>query len=82
MTSLHDHRAMSQLINYLPTLPNIRKFAPEWLKIIKEEVAKLIKVKVIIESHYPDWLANVVVAPKKGGSGKYVLTSPTLTKHA
>ena len=27
---------------------------------------KLIKANVIRESHYPDWLANIVVAPKKG----------------
>ncbi|GFS37719.1 hypothetical protein Acr_00g0053630 [Actinidia rufa] len=44
-----------------------RKFSSERLKVIKEEVAKLIKADVIIESHYLDWLADVVVAPKKGG---------------
>ena len=43
-----------------------RKFIPEWLKVIEEKVSKLIKVDVIKESHYPYWLPNVVVAPKKG----------------
>ena len=43
-------------------------------------MTELIKANVIRESHYPNWLANVVVGPKKGESGEYVLTSPTLTK--
>ena len=57
-----------------------RKFAPECLKVIEEEVVKLIKVSVIKEAYYPDWLANVVVAPKRG-SGEYALTLPILTRH-
>ncbi|GFZ05308.1 hypothetical protein Acr_17g0008800 [Actinidia rufa] len=36
------------------------------MKVIEEEVAKLIKANVIRESHYSDWLANFVVASKKG----------------
>ena len=43
-----------------------RKFAPEQLKVIKEEVAKLIKANINRESHYSDWLEDVVVAPKRG----------------
>ena len=43
-------------------------------------MAKLIKANVIRESHYPDWLANIVVAPNKGDSGEYVLTLPTSTR--
>ena len=35
--------------------------------IIEKKVAKLIKADVIRESHYLDWLANVIVTPKKGG---------------
>ena len=42
-----------------------RKFAPKHLKVIEEEVAKLIKANVTKKSHYPYWLANVVVAPPK-----------------
>ena len=59
-----------------------RKFALECLKVIEKEVDKFIKANVIRESHYPDCLANVVVAFKKGGSGEYVLTLPTLTRLA
>ena len=54
-----------------------RKFALERLKVIEDEVAKLVKAKVIRESHYPDWLTNVVVTLKKGESREYALTLPT-----
>ncbi|GFZ01032.1 hypothetical protein Acr_14g0006670 [Actinidia rufa] len=52
---------------YSPVRQKRRKFAPERLKVIEDEVNKLIKANVVREAHYPDWLANVVVAPKKGG---------------
>ena len=51
------------------------------MKAIEEEMAKLIKANVIRESHYPDWLANVVVVPKKVKSGEYVLISLTSKRH-
>ena len=38
--------------NYPSILQKRRKFAPKHLKVIKEEVAKLIKANVIRESHY------------------------------
>ena len=59
-----------------------RKFAPECLKVIEEEVAKLIKASVIKEAHYPEWLANVVVAPKKGESGEYASILPISIRRA
>ena len=53
-----------------PDYPLVRqkrkKFTPARLKVIEEEVAKLIKANVIRKSHYPNWLANVVIAPKEG----------------
>ena len=59
-----------------------RKFTLEGLKVIEEEVVKLIKVKVnvIRESHYPDWLANVVVALKKGEKWRVCVDLPDLNK--
>ena len=51
--------------NHSPVWQKRKKFSLELLKVIEEEVAKLIKANVIRISHYPDWLANVVVAPKK-----------------
>ena len=51
-----------------------RKFALEHLKVIEEEMAKLVKANIIRESHYLYWLANVVIVSKKGRSREYVLT--------
>ena len=65
-----------------PVRQKRRKFAPERLRVIDEEVTKLVKAKVIKEAHYPEWLANVVVAPKKGGSGEYALISLISTRRA
>ncbi|GFS37771.1 hypothetical protein Acr_00g0053840 [Actinidia rufa] len=48
-----------------PVRQKRRKFAPERLKVIEDEISKLIKAKVVREAHYPDWLANVVIAPQK-----------------
>ena len=53
-----------------------RKFALECLKVIKEEMAKLIKANVVKESHYLDWLANVVITPKKGE----IIPPPSMNK--
>ena len=57
-----------------------RKFAPERLNVIEEEVAKLIKVNVIKEAHYPEWLANVVVALKKGKKWRVCVDFTDLNK--
>ena len=74
-----DHQVAIYKLFTNPDHPSFRqkrrKFAPKRLKVIEEEVAKLIKIDVIKKSHYPDWLANDVVAPKK--SGKFVLISST-----
>ncbi|GFY85492.1 hypothetical protein Acr_04g0002300 [Actinidia rufa] len=54
---------------YSPVCQKRRKFAPERLKVIEDEVNKLIRANVVREAHYSDWLANVVVAPQKEESG-------------
>ena len=48
-------------------------------KIIQTEVDKLLAIEFIKEVNYPDWLANVVVIPKKKKkeSGEFTLTTPT-----
>ncbi|GFZ06713.1 hypothetical protein Acr_18g0008830 [Actinidia rufa] len=60
--------------------PKKRKFTPERWKVIKEEEAKLIKANVIRESHYPDWLANVIVGPKKGRKWRACIDFTDLNK--
>ncbi|GFS40353.1 hypothetical protein Acr_00g0068050 [Actinidia rufa] len=65
---------------YSPVRQKRRKFAPERLKVIEDEVNKLIKANVVREAHYPDWLANVVVAPKKGGKWRVCVDFTDLNK--
>ena len=53
--------------SFKPIRQKRRKFAPERNKIINDEVDKLLKIGSVREVQYPDWLANVVVVPKKNG---------------
>ena len=61
----------SHKLNVLPSAKPIRKrvrhFHPDRHQIIQAEVDNLLKVGFIREVKYPEWLANVVVVPKKGG---------------
>ena len=50
------------------------------MKVIEEEVTKLIKANVIREAYYPDWLANIVVAPQKGGKWRVCVDFTNLNK--
>nr|CAN82844.1 hypothetical protein VITISV_005761 [Vitis vinifera] len=45
----------------------IRRFHPDRQKVIRNEIDKLLESGFIKEVAYPDWLANVVVVPKKEG---------------
>ena len=61
----------SHKLNVLPSARPIRKkvrrFHPDCHQIIQAEVDNLLKAGLIREVKYPEWLANVVVVPKKGG---------------
>ena len=50
-----------------PVRQKIRRFHPNCHQIIQTEVHNLPSARFIIEVKYPEWLANVVVVPKKGG---------------
>ena len=45
----------------------VKRFHPDRHQIIQVEVDNLSKAVFIGEIMYPEWLANVVVVPKKGG---------------
>ena len=45
----------------------VQRFHPNRQKIIQTEIDKLLAVGFIREVEYPDWLANMVVIPKKRG---------------
>nr|CAN62989.1 hypothetical protein VITISV_023577 [Vitis vinifera] len=50
-----------------PIRQRIRRFHPDRQRIIRNEIDKLLEAEFIREVSYPDWLANVVVVPKKEG---------------
>ncbi|RVW98476.1 Transposon Ty3-I Gag-Pol polyprotein [Vitis vinifera] len=62
---------VSHKLNILPTArpvrQRVRRFHPDKQKIIQDEIDKLLEAGFIREVEYPDWLANVVVVPKKEG---------------
>lgn len=50
-----------------------RNFILERQKTIDEEVEKLLKVEIVCEIKYPDWIANVVLVKKSTKSEEYSL---------
>ncbi|RVW87754.1 Transposon Ty3-G Gag-Pol polyprotein [Vitis vinifera] len=70
MPGIHPSTA-SHRLNILPSSRPVRRkvwrFHPDRQKIIQSEVNKLLDVRFIREVEYPEWLANVVVVPKKEG---------------
>ena len=50
-----------------PIWQKVRRFNPVRHQIIQVEVENILKAGFIREVKYPEWLANVVVVPKKGG---------------
>nr|CAN67611.1 hypothetical protein VITISV_011154 [Vitis vinifera] len=66
-----DPSITSHKLNVLPTArpirQKVRRFHPDRQKIIRIEIDKLLEAGFIREVDYPDWLANVVVVPKKEG---------------
>ena len=68
MTGIHPSVA-SHKHNVLPLARPIRHkvrcFHPNRQKIIWDKIDKLLEAGFIREVEYPDWLANVIVVPKK-----------------
>ena len=50
-----------------PVQQRRRVFAPERHKVVMDEVNKLFTTNFILEVHYPEWLANVVMVKKANG---------------
>ena len=61
----------SHKLNVIPTAKPVRQkvmlFHLARHQIIQTEVNNLLRAGFISEVKYPEWLANVVVVPKKGG---------------
>ena len=58
----------------------VRHFHPERHQIIQMEVENLLRVSFIREVMYPEWLANVVVVPKKGGKWRVCVDYTSLNE--
>ena len=61
----------SHELNIIPTAKPVRqkvkRFHPDRHQIIQTKVDNLLRACFIRELKYPEWLANVVVVPNKGG---------------
>ena len=52
----------------------------EWKKVAQTEVQKLLKAGVIHEVQFSEWLANVVMVPKKNGKWRMCIDFTNLNK--
>ncbi|RVW39398.1 hypothetical protein CK203_099489 [Vitis vinifera] len=58
--------------NHLPLLPHVRpvkqklrRLYPRWSLQVKEEIQKQLSMRFLSVVEYPEWLANVILVPKK-----------------
>ena len=65
-----------------PVRQKVRRFHLDRHQIIQAKVDNLLRAGFIREVKYPKWLANVVVAPKKGGKWRVYLDYTDLNEHA
>ena len=63
-----------------PVRQKVRCFHSDNHQVIQEEVDNLLKVGFIREIKYSEWLANVVVVPKKGGKWRVCVDYTYLNK--
>ena len=60
--------------HHLPILPHaksvkqkLKRLHPRWSLQVKEEIQKQLSVGFLSVVEYPEWMANVVLVPKKDG---------------
>nr|KYP48747.1 Transposon Ty3-G Gag-Pol polyprotein [Cajanus cajan] len=63
---LVEHR-LPMIPGKKPVKQSPRRFAPEIIEKIKEEIERLLKAKFIRTSRYAEWISNVVPVIKKNG---------------
>ena len=64
---MHDSHKLNVVSSARPIRQRVRCSHPDCYQVIQAEVDNLLKAGFIREVKYPEWLANVVVVPKKGG---------------
>ena len=63
----HASHKLNVVPSSRPIRQRVRRFHPNRHQIIQAEVDNLLDAGFIREFKYPEWIANVVVVPKKGG---------------
>ena len=64
---MHASHKLNVIPSARPVMHKVRRFHPNRYQIIQAEVDNLLDARFIREIKYPEWLANVVVVPKKEG---------------
>ena len=67
ISPMHASHKLNVVSFTKPVKKRVRRSHPDRHQIIQAEVDNLLKAGFIREVKYPEWLANVVVVPKKGG---------------
>ncbi|XP_071909712.1 uncharacterized protein [Coffea arabica] len=65
---------------FKPVKQKKRSFAPERNEVIKKEVGKLLESQIILEVHYPTWLANPVLVNKEDQTWRMCMDFTDLNK--
>ena len=65
---------------FKPVKQTLRKFSEPKRQAMGEELAKLLEARFIREIKHPDWLANLVMAPKKDKSWRLCVDFKDLNK--
>ena len=67
-------------VKHVPVKQKRRKYALERNHVVNEEIQSLLETGKIREVSYPDWLANVVMVPKKNGKWRVCVDCTDLNK--
>ena len=73
--------------HHLPILPHVRpvkqklrRLHPQWSLQVKEEIKKQLSVGFLLVVEYPEWLANVILIPKKDDNVRVCAITGILTR--
>ena len=66
--------------SFKPVRQKMRRIAPELQAAVEKELRKLQEAGIIRKAHYPDWISNMVVAPKKKGGARFCIDFSDLNK--